>query len=187
MRYVTKRATKCYVFVGVVLPAFTLLGALSPIPLGQFPFRVCLLAHYHTEHSLSFPRLTSRTKVSIALAVASTSIVPSRFRGKLSGLYGTAESFGRFTSAVGFPVLFAWSISSDNLGWVDHRFVFYSSALALGVATVVAWRTLPAEIFWDKSAVENVKDAIRDAGLTPKSDPKGFVSCSRPAGEMDLI
>ncbi|CAM9273702.1 unnamed protein product, partial [Ectocarpus sp. 6 AP-2014] len=125
--------------------------------------------------------------VSIALAVASTSIVPSSLRGKLSGLYGTAESFGRFTSAVGFAALFAWSISSDNLGWVDHRFVFYSSALALGVATVVAWRTLPAEVFGDKSAAENVEDPIHDAGLTPKSDPKGIVSCSRPTGEMDLI
>ncbi|CAM9109513.1 unnamed protein product [Ectocarpus sp. 8 AP-2014] len=105
--------------------------------------------------------------VSIALAVASTSIVPSRLRGKLSGLYGTAESLGRFTSAVGFAALFAWSISSDNLGWVDHRFVFYSSALALGVATVVAWCTLPAEVFGDKSAAENVEDAIHGAGLTP--------------------
>ncbi|CAM9104883.1 unnamed protein product [Ectocarpus sp. 6 AP-2014] len=125
--------------------------------------------------------------VGIALAVASTSIVPSRLRGKLSGLYGTAESFGRFTSAVGSGVLFAWSISSDNLGWVDHRFVFYSSALALGVATVVAWRTLPAEILGDKPAAENVEDVIHDAGLTPKSDPQGIVSCSRPTGEMDLI
>ncbi|CAN0435171.1 unnamed protein product, partial [Ectocarpus sp. 12 AP-2014] len=125
--------------------------------------------------------------VGIALAVASTSIVPSRLRGKLSGLYGTAESFGRFASAVGSAVLFAWSISSDNLGWVDHRFVFYSSALALGVATVVAWRTLPAEILGDKPAAENGEDVIHDAGLTPKSDPKGIVSCSRPEGEMDLI
>ncbi|CAN0157818.1 unnamed protein product [Ectocarpus sp. 8 AP-2014] len=54
--------------------------------------------------------------VGIALAVASTSIVPSRLRGKLSGLYGTAESFGRFASAIGSAVLFAGSISSDNLG-----------------------------------------------------------------------
>eukprot|EP00903_Cladosiphon_okamuranus_P005917 g5848.t3 len=37
-------------------------------------------------------------KVSIALAVASTSIVPSSMRGTLGGLYGTAESFGRFTN-----------------------------------------------------------------------------------------
>eukprot|EP00903_Cladosiphon_okamuranus_P005915 g5848.t1 len=36
--------------------------------------------------------------VSIALAVASTSIVPSSMRGTLGGLYGTAESFGRFTN-----------------------------------------------------------------------------------------
>ncbi|CAM9772920.1 unnamed protein product, partial [Ectocarpus sp. 8 AP-2014] len=123
----------------------------------------------------------------VSIALASTSIVPSRLRGKLSGLYGTAESLGRFTSAVGFAALFAWSISSDNLGWVDHRFVFYSSALALGVATVVAWRTLPAEVFGDKSTAENVEDAIHDAGLTPTSDPKGITSCSRPTGEMDLI
>ncbi|CAB1097986.1 unnamed protein product [Ectocarpus sp. CCAP 1310/34] len=129
----------------------------------------------------------SLAAVGIALAVASTDIVSSRLRGKLSGLYGTAESFGRFASAVGSAVLFAWSISSDNLGWVDHRFVFYSSALALGVATVVAWRTLPAEISGDKPAAENVEDVIHDAGLTPKSDPKVFVSCSRPTGKMDLI
>lgn len=90
-------------------------------------------------------------QVSIALAVASTSIVPSSMRGTLSGLYGTAESFGRFTSAVGFAVLFAWSISSDTFAWVDHRFVFYASALALGAATMVAWGTLPADIFSEKS------------------------------------
>ncbi|CAM9109587.1 unnamed protein product [Ectocarpus sp. 8 AP-2014] len=105
--------------------------------------------------------------VSITLTVASTSIVPSRLRGKLSGLYSSAGSLGRFTSAVGFAVLFAWSISSDNLGLIDHRFVFYSCALALGVATIVAWRTLPAEVFGDKSAAENVEDEIHDAGLTP--------------------
>ncbi|CAM9173942.1 unnamed protein product [Ectocarpus sp. 12 AP-2014] len=105
--------------------------------------------------------------VGITLAVSSTSILPSRLRGKLSGLYSSAGGFGRFTSAVGAAVLFAWSISSDNVGWVDHRFVFYSCALALGVVTVVAWRTLPAEVFGDKPAAENGEDEIHDAGLTP--------------------
>lgn len=85
------------------------------------------------------------------MAVASTSIVPSSKRGKLSGLYGMAESFGRFTSATGFAVLFAWSISPSNFGWVDHHFVFYASALVLGCVTVLAWRTLTDDVFKEEN------------------------------------
>lgn len=121
--------------------------------------------------------------------MASTSIVPSRLRGKLGGLYGTAESFGRFTSAIGFAVLFAWSISSEKFVWVDHRFVFYASALVLGVATVVAWRTLPADIFSEKSAVRHTERVDGQARLATKT--KTACECnipgSRPTGEMDLI
>eukprot|EP00752_Nemacystus_decipiens_P007148 g6401.t1 len=97
--------------------------------------------------------------VSIALAVASANIVPSSERGKLSGLYGTAESFGRFTSAVGFAILFAWSISphSSVLDWVGHRFVFHAFALVLGVVTIVAWRTLSPDIFVEQHGAIKVR------------------------------
>lgn len=88
-------------------------------------------------------------QVSIALAVASTSIVPSSMRGKLSGLYNTAESIGRFSSAAGFPVLFAWSISplSSGYHWVDHCFVFYVFALALTSVTMLARWTITPDLF----------------------------------------
>ncbi|CAN0066183.1 unnamed protein product [Scytosiphon promiscuus] len=94
--------------------------------------------------------------VSIALAVASTSIVPSSMRGKLSGLYNTAESFGRFTSAVGFAVMFAWSISprASAYGLVDHGFVFYVFALALSAVTVLARWTITPDIFRKQPAKE---------------------------------
>ncbi|CAM9925053.1 unnamed protein product, partial [Hapterophycus canaliculatus] len=87
--------------------------------------------------------------VSIALAVASTSIVPSSMRGKLSGLYNTAESLGRFISAVGFAALFAWSISpqASAHGLVNHGFVFYVFALALSALTMLARRTITPDVF----------------------------------------
>lgn len=88
------------------------------------------------------------------MAVASTSIVPSCMRGRLSGLYNTAESVGRFTSAVGFAVMFAWSISPHSSTTakllVDYHFVFYAFALALGGAAVLAQRTLTPDIFSSK-------------------------------------
>lgn len=84
-------------------------------------------------------------------------------RGKLSGLYGTAESFGRFTSAVGFAVMFAWSIAphSSAFGWVGHCFVFNAFALALGVVTVLAWRTLSQDIFHEQPEAARVRPAKR--------------------------
>lgn len=74
-------------------------------------------------------------QVSIALAVASTSVVPSSVRGKLSGLYGTAESFGRFTGAVGFAILFAWSVSphsSVRVGWPPFRVPYVRAGVGCG-------------------------------------------------------
>lgn len=111
---------------------------------------------------LPAPLPVKHAQVSIALAVASTSIVPSSMRGKLSGLYNTAESFGRFTSAVGFAVLFAWSISprhSSPFCWVGHRFVFCTFALGLGVVAVLAWRTLSPEIFNEQEQAARVRRA----------------------------
>lgn len=119
--------------------------------------------------------------------MASTSIVPSNMRGTLSGLYATAESFGRFTSAVGFAVVFAWSISPETtFAWVDHRFVFYTSALALGVATMVAWRT-PADILSEKSAATPAEKVDDVADVSAKTDRRCAPPSSRPTGEMDLI
>lgn len=94
-------------------------------------------------------------------------------RGKLSGLYGTAESFGRFTSAVGFAVLFAWSISphSSVFGWVGHRFVFHTFALALGAATILAWRTLSPDIFIEQhGAMGGGKIRVAAEGLEAEDD-----------------
>ncbi len=117
------------------------------------------MCHYFCFRLLIF----WRKQISIALAVASTSVVPSSKRGKLSGLYNTAESLGRFTSATGFAVLFAWSISSASFGWVDHHFVFYASALVMGVVTVLAWRTLTVDVF-DELPGQNAGPAEADGG-----------------------
>lgn len=138
-----------------------------------------------------YPERPLEEQVSITLAVASTSIVPSRLRGKLSGLYGTAESFGRFTSAVGFAVLFAWSISSTTTGlaWVDHRLVFYTSALALGAVTMVAWRALPADIFRERDAAAKSATGFDDGADLPKAETgwKYTVPGPPPTGETDLV
>lgn len=119
--------------------------------------------------------------MSIALTVASTSIVPSGMRGKLSGLYGTAESFGRFTSAVGFAVLFAWSISPHGsvFGWVGHRFVFHVFALALGVVTMLAWRTLTPDIFLEQQAAVGAgrKNRVVSEKLGAEGDDLNIILC----------
>ncbi|CAB1097633.1 unnamed protein product [Ectocarpus sp. CCAP 1310/34] len=93
--------------------------------------------------------LCSLGSITLALSLGSTTLVPSRMRGKLGGLYNTAESLGRFCGPVGYATTYAWSVSPSTLeafgGWVDYHFVFYLSALALVVVGVMAWRTLTVE------------------------------------------
>ncbi|CAN0484099.1 unnamed protein product, partial [Scytosiphon promiscuus] len=68
-------------------------------------------------------------QVVLALTIASTTVVPPDLRGKLSGLYNTIESFGRFLGSAGFASIFAWSISTSSPEWVNHTFVFFGTAL----------------------------------------------------------
>ncbi|CAM9674846.1 unnamed protein product, partial [Ectocarpus sp. 6 AP-2014] len=93
--------------------------------------------------------MCSLGSISLALSLGSTTLVPSRMRGKLGGLYNTAESLGRFCGPVGYATTYAWSVSPSTLeafgGWVDYHLVFCASALALVVVGVMAWRTLTVE------------------------------------------
>lgn len=88
-------------------------------------------------------------QVVLALSIGSTTLVSSRMRGKLGGLYNTAESFGNCIGPAGFANMYAWSISSSGWAsaydWIDYHFVFYASALVLTVCAVLAWRTLTHE------------------------------------------
>ncbi|CAM9145508.1 unnamed protein product, partial [Hapterophycus canaliculatus] len=83
------------------------------------------------------------------LSIASTTIVPRSKRGKMGGLYNTAESLGRFLGPAGFSVTYAWSISSTGVAgahdWVNYRFVFYASAVVLALCGSMAWQTLTHE------------------------------------------
>ncbi|CAM9609748.1 unnamed protein product, partial [Laminaria digitata] len=83
--------------------------------------------------------------VTLALVVASTSMVQANMRGKLGGLYYTTESLGRFIGPIGFANMFAWSISPSSFDWVDFRFVFLMSAIAMVVITILAWGTVTDE------------------------------------------
>eukprot|EP00903_Cladosiphon_okamuranus_P005914 g5847.t1 len=80
--------------------------------------------------------------VNIALAVASTSVVPSSVRGKLSGLYGTAESFGRFTSAAWLRrlvrVVYFSSFLGLPLGWPPFRVSCFRDGVGRGDGCGVA-------------------------------------------------
>eukprot|EP00752_Nemacystus_decipiens_P004106 g3756.t1 len=93
--------------------------------------------------------LSSLCGVKLALAIGSTTMVPSRMRGKLGGMFNTAESVGRFIGPAGFAVAYAWSISTSGsasaYGWVNHNFVFYTSAVVLSLCAALAWPTLTAE------------------------------------------
>ncbi|CAM9968097.1 unnamed protein product [Ectocarpus sp. 12 AP-2014] len=126
----------------------------------------------------------------IALSVASTNIVPAAMRGKLGGLFYTAESLGRFSSAASFSVMYAWSVSSSSYGWVDHHFVFYVFALALALATALAWRTLTAEMFLERKeagSVELVGSEDTCAHVDIKVGESGDIPYSRPAGRVNLV
>ncbi|CAM9645936.1 unnamed protein product [Ectocarpus fasciculatus] len=100
--------------------------------------------------------------VCLALYIGSTTLVPSNMRGKLSGLFSTAESLGRFIGPAGYAIVYAWCVSPSTLaafgGWVDYRFVFYASAAALASVSVLAWRTLTTENLMkpDSCSGENV-------------------------------
>ncbi|CAN0297475.1 unnamed protein product [Ectocarpus sp. 12 AP-2014] len=111
-------------------------------------------------------------------------------RGKLGGLFYTAESLGRFSSAASFSVMYAWSVSSSSYGWVDHHFVFYVFALALALATALAWRTLTAEMFLERKeagSVELVGSEDTCAHVDIKVGESGDIPYSRPAGRVNLV
>ncbi|CAN0090137.1 unnamed protein product [Ectocarpus sp. 4 AP-2014] len=106
--------------------------------------------------------------VTLAMSVGSTTLVPSRMRGKLGGLYNMAESLGRFLGPAGFAVSYAWSVSPSSsaagLDWVNFRFVFWASAVLLAMCAVLAWPTLTAENLMQGE----VEDAA-SASITPQS------------------
>lgn len=91
------------------------------------------------------PLLFGNTQVMLALTVASTTIVPQHQRGKLSGLFMTSESLGRFTGPASFSNVYAWSISPSAPGWVDHRFVFFLPAAIMAAVVALGWHTFTAE------------------------------------------
>ena len=98
-------------------------------------------------------------QVLIALNVASTNIVQSHHRGKLSGLYNTAESLGRFIGPVAYSTTYALSISrsTSNYSWMDHHFVFYVSAVTMALMAWLGWRTLTSEILVERAEAEEVR------------------------------
>ncbi|CAM9503102.1 unnamed protein product [Ectocarpus sp. 4 AP-2014] len=151
-----------------IFPSFVkALGAVRWMRMGCFLGTVAVLATPNATF-VGFNNLTlfvfsvasttvvncSFSAVGMSLSVASTSIVPSRLRGKLSGLYHMAESSGRFIGAIGFAAMFAWSITPHSTphAWVDHHFAFYVFALALSVVLVLARRTLTSDIFGKEAA-----------------------------------
>ncbi|CAN0081848.1 unnamed protein product [Ectocarpus sp. 12 AP-2014] len=106
--------------------------------------------------------------VTLTMSVGSTTLVPSRMRGKLGGLYNMAESLGRFLGPAGFAISYAWSVSPSSSaarpGWVDFRFVFWASAVLLAMCAVLAWPTLTAENLMQGG----VEDAV-SASISPQS------------------
>lgn len=89
--------------------------------------------------------LSGNKQVMLALTVASTNIVPQHQRGKLSGLFMTSESLGRFTGPASFSNVYAWSISPRAPGWVDHRFVFFLPAAIMAAVVALGWHTFSAK------------------------------------------
>ncbi|CAM9933856.1 unnamed protein product [Scytosiphon promiscuus] len=81
----------------------------------------------------------------LALTVTSTNIVPQHQRGKLGGLFMTAESLGRFLGPASFSTTFAWSISTYAPGWVNYHFVFYLSAATMVAVLALSWRAFTVE------------------------------------------
>lgn len=80
-----------------------------------------------------------------SLMIASTSVVPAQKRGKLSGLFMTTESFGRFVAPAGFATIYAWSILPEAPFWADHHLVFTIFAFIYALVSILAWRTLTFE------------------------------------------
>lgn len=98
---------------------------------------------FSPQSNTTYPLL----QVNIGLTIASTNAVPPHHRGKLSGLYNTAESLGRFTGPVGYATAFAHTISPSAEHWrlVDYHSVFYASAAVMAVVSVLCWRNLTSE------------------------------------------
>lgn len=133
---------------------------------------------------------TPTLQIVIALSVGTTSIVPSHKRGKLSGLYTTAESLGRFTGPASFAVMYAWSVSSYAPAWVDYHFVFYLCAGVMAMATVLSWRTLTPEILMKPAECEEAPEvpSVTAAGDDKRNIGDSFVSSPRTTRrEADLV
>ena len=115
----------------------------------------------------------------IALTVGVTTIVSGHQRGKLSGLYSTAESLGRCLGPVTYAILFAWSISSSAPGWVDHRFVFYLCAVVMLGVTALSWSTLTAENLMQPTAHDS-EGGDREGDNAPKTEQRELDFVSSP-------
>lgn len=115
----------------------------------------------------------------IALTVGVTSIVPGHQRGKLSGLYNTAESLGRCLGPVTYAILFAWSISVSAPGWVDHRFVFYLCAVVMLGVTALSWSSLTTENLMQPTTHE-AESGDMGGDSTPKTNQREVEFVSSP-------
>lgn len=121
-------------------------------------------------------------QIMLALQIGSTTLVPSDMRGKLSGLYNTVESLGRFLGPVGYAVVYAWSVSPSTAeaykGWVGHGFVFYVSAAALSLVAMLAWRTLTVENLIGRKMEEEGVDVGGGGGSGDGSSKRAAASSS---------
>ncbi|CAM9212872.1 unnamed protein product [Ectocarpus sp. 12 AP-2014] len=93
----------------------------------------------------NFLAFYSISTIMLPLTVASTTMVPQHQRGKLSGLFMTSESLGRFVGPASYSNIFAWSISPPAQGWVDYRFVFYISAGVMAAISALGWKIFNSE------------------------------------------
>lgn len=126
----------------------------------------------------------------LALTVASTSIVPQAQRGKLGGLFMTAESLGRFLGPASFSSTFAWSISTSAPGWIDYHFVFYLSAAIIAAVLALGWRTFTLEALTkpaDRSAGRSAggSAAVGDDNDATDDRPATQVFASSPVAEAE--
>lgn len=131
-------------------------------------------------------RIRLLRQINLALAIASTTIVPAEMCGKLSGLFTSSESFGRFIGPAGFAVVFAWSISTSAPDWVDYQFVFFGGALAMLIVTFLAWETVTDENMAHKGQSSDV-DVVdcSDSSMQAAVGGPGFSGC--PGRNADMV
>lgn len=124
------------------------------------------------------PPLLSRQVMS-SLTIASTSVVETSRRGKLSGLVMTVESLGRFIGPASFSLIYAWSVSPSGarLPLVDYRFVFLLPALAYSIIGLMGCRVLTAEIL-------GIPDRERPGRPPSKGFPASVVASGKERGRV---